>query len=269
MILSSVIIVLGEVLEAAILASIFLALTYHFRQSKRWLLSSLTAGVCFAALYAFSFDHISLWFDGFGQEIINAFFLTALFLCLALFNVLIFSAVRHAALRKPLRWMMALSVCLAITREGSEIYLYLSGYYFSEAGITPVLTGSILGFGIGISVGTLIYYLLVNVSPRFTLNIGFGLILFSAAGMLSQTVRLLIQIDWLPSQDVLWDSSWLISESSVTGRLLYSLIGYEATPTSLEAGFYFSAVVLIFVCHKLVTHSFHSPHHGDEHETTR
>ena len=59
-----------------------------------------------------------------------------------------------------------------------------------------------------------------------------------AAGMSSQAALLLIQADWLPAQLPLWDSSGWLPETSVTGQVLYALVGYEATPTPVQAGFY-------------------------------
>jgi len=77
--------------------------------------------------------------------------------------------------------------------------------------------------------------------------VGLGLLSLVAAGMLSQAVLLLIQADWLPSQLPLWDTSEWLSENSVTGQLLYALIGYEATPTALQAFFYFGGLLLFLV----------------------
>jgi len=110
-----------------------------------------------------------------------------------------------------------------------------------------VLTGSALGAGIGLSFGILIYYLFINLPYRKSLYSGYTLFLFIAAGMLSQAVRLLIQIDWLPAQKIVWDTSSWLDESSVIGRLSYTLIGYEATPTMIEIQFYIAAVSSILI----------------------
>jgi len=75
-------------------------------------------------------------------------------------------------------------------------------------------------------------------------NAGIVLLILIASGMLSQASLLLIQADWLPSQLPLWNSSAFISEKSVVGQLLYAVIGYEATPTPIQAGFYFGGLAL-------------------------
>ena len=63
--------------------------------------------------------------------------------------------------------------------------------------------------------------------------------------MASQASLLLIQADWLPYTVELWDSSALLPEYSVTGQLLYALIGYEANPSLLQVCVYIGAVILI------------------------
>lgn len=247
MILSSVVIVLGEVLEAAILTSIFLSLSLRYETPRYWFAVSLLTGSCFAAFYAFSFDTVSQWFDGFGQEVVNAAILFTIYLCLLLFNTLVFTSKQNRQLKFYLQLIMTVGVSLAITREGSEIFIYLSGFFSSETMAVPVLTGSILGAGIGVSLGILFYYAITSMNTKTSLYVGYTLFLFVAAGMVSQAVRLLIQIDWLPSQEIVWDISSWVDESSVTGRLLFALVGYEATPTAIEIEFYLASVSGILI----------------------
>jgi high-affinity iron transporter len=45
------------------------------------------------------------------------------------------------------------------------------------------------------------------------------------------------------SQLPVWDSSGWISETSVTGQLLYALLGYEATPSLKQLVFYGATLV--------------------------
>jgi len=247
MILSSVIIILGEVLELSILTSLFLALSFRLGISRLWVPYAIITGTIFAIIYALSFDTISQLFDDFGQEVFNAGIQIGIYVCLLIFNTIIFVSYQKPVATKYLKWAMLSGVSLAVTREGSEIYLYISGFVSSEQLITPVLTGSILGAGIGLSLGILIYYLFINLSHRRSLYTGYTLLLFVAAGILLQAVRLLIQIDWLPAQKIVWDTSNWLDESTVTGRLLYTLIGYEATPTPIEIQCYIAAVSCILI----------------------
>jgi high-affinity iron transporter len=56
--------------------------------------------------------------------------------------------------------------------------------------------------------------------------------------MSAQATGLLIQADWISVAGPIWDSSAFIAEDSLTGQLLYALIGYEASPSATEAVIY-------------------------------
>ena len=86
---------------------------------------------------------------------------------------------------------------------------------------------------------------LLNLGRRAAIITGAVLLTLVAAGMASQAAQLLIQADWLPSQYPVWDSSWLVAEQTVTGQLLYALIGYEATPAPLQLFIYAAAILLL------------------------
>ena len=72
MLLNSVVIVLREALEAALMISILLALSRILDIRVRWVAVAIVLGVLSAALYGASLSAISDLFDGVGQEIANA-----------------------------------------------------------------------------------------------------------------------------------------------------------------------------------------------------
>jgi high-affinity iron transporter len=246
MLLSSVILVLREVLEAALLFSLLMALSRRLGISCRWVIVALIVGLLGAAIYGFNIDRVSDWFEGVGQEVVNAFLQIAIY---GLLCVLAAFAVRHnRGFPVPgslMSMLMLASVSLAIVREGSEIMIYLSGFMQVTDLLLPVMVGSAIGAGIGVSVGAVFYYALLNLGRRTAVIIGAVLLGLVAAGMASQAAQLLIQADWLPAQYPIWDSSWLVAEQSVTGQLLYALVGYEATPTPVQLIIYVAAVVLL------------------------
>ncbi|MDH3512827.1 MAG: FTR1 family protein, partial [Gammaproteobacteria bacterium] len=183
--------------------------------------------------------------DGVGQEVVNALIQFAIYCCLMLFAVMF--SMRHGKTPpndRLLARLMIVSVSLAIMREGSEILIYLSSFTSDWALLEPILLGGMVGAGIGISVGALAYYLLSNINRAVSPYISVGVLALVAAGMAGQATLLLIQADWLPAQAALWDSSAWVAENSVTGQLLYALIGYEATPTPIQALAYFGGLLL-------------------------
>lgn len=245
---SALIIILREVLEAMLIISLLLAASGKLGILKRWICVAVFIGLLGAGVYAHFFDVITDAFEGVGQEITNATTLFAISGCLALFNFYIVTQLYGNARLLP-HWagLTALigSIALAITREGAEISIYFSGYLLSPEPLQPVIIGSALGAGIGLSAGALIYYALNSLKHRTSLFTSSLVLLPVAAGMVSQGVNYLMQADIVAAQFPLWDSSSLVPEGSVVGELLYALFSYEATPTPLQIILYLVTVVLI------------------------
>jgi high-affinity iron transporter len=246
MLLSSVIIVLREVLEAALLFSLLMVLSRRLGISLRWVIVALVIGLLTAAIYGFNIDLVSEWFDGVGQEVVNALLQGTIYLLLSALAVITVRFRRGFDVSESLIMMlMFASVTLAIVREGSEIMIYMSGFMQVTDLLLPVMAGSAIGAGIGVSVGAVFYYALLNLGGRTAAITGAVLLILVAAGMASQAAQQLIQADWLPSQYPAWDSSWLLEEQSVTGQLFYALVGYEATPTPLQVFIHIMAIALL------------------------
>jgi high-affinity iron transporter len=246
MLLSSVILVLREVLEAALLFSLLMALSKRLGISYRWVVVALITGLLGAAIYGFNIDRVSGLFDGVGQEVVNAALQIVIYFLLCALVIIAMRRYQGDAVPGQLvTVLMAISVMLAVVREGSEIMIYLSGFLQVKDLLVPVLAGSVIGAGIGLSVGAVFYFALLTIEQRAAVIAGGVLLCLVAAGMASQATQLLIQADWLPSQYPVWDSSWLISEQTVGGQLLYALVGYEATPTPLQLFMYCASLLLI------------------------
>src|SRR5205085_10934600 len=72
------------------------------------------------------------------------------------------------------------------------------------------------------------------------------LVLLLAAGMASQAASFLMQADLLPPLGLdLWDTSFLLSEQSLPGRVLHTLIGYTAQPAGVQLVFYLATLLVI------------------------
>jgi len=142
---------------------------------------------------------------------------------------------------------MAISVALAVTREGSEILIYVSGFVQMSDVLSSVAIGSLAGAAIGFSVGVLFYYLLLAMAPLHALLLSLVLLGLAASGMSAQATGLLIQADWIAIAGPIWDSSAIIAEDSLTGQLMYALVGYEASPSATEAGIYAASAAVMAV----------------------
>lgn len=243
MLINSVILILREVLEAALIVSVFLALSQKLQLSKRWLVMALLLGFVGATIYAINIQIISMAFEGIGQEILNASIHLVIAVGVALFVFTLKSEQNHQ------RILAIISCCvvLAIMREGSEIIIYIQGLIAIPELRVPVIIGSIMGAGIGMSVGVFFYYLIANLSFKNGLRLALFLLVLIAGGMVLQATQLLIQADVISSQHALWNSSSFISERSLVGQLLYALIGYEATPTPVQVYAYIGSLFIMIM----------------------
>ena len=241
MFLNSVVIVLREVLEAAVLVSALLALARSVHLGQRWLWLALPLAAIGVALYASFLAVITDALDGAGQEVLNASLQAGVYLLLLPILVLACSAEGR---RQWLTLLMTLAITCAIVRECAEIHIYVRAFAALGEHAAAVWAGSALGMGIGISAGVLVYGALRAVPQRWALPACCATLALIGAGMIMQATMLLEQVDWLPDQSPLWDSSALLSEQSFVGELLYAVLGYEATPGPLQVSLYLGCLLL-------------------------
>ena len=266
--LATAIIVFREVLEAALIVGIVMAATQGVPNRGFWVGSGIVCGALGAMIVAGFAETLAAAMAGIGQEVFNAGILFAAVLMLGWHNIWmrrhsselagaanrLGAAVRAGA--QPL-WALAFAVGLAVLREGSEVVLFLYGIAAAgQDGAAAMALGGLLGLTAGVAAGAAIYFGLVHIPMRHLFSVTSWLILLLAAGMASQGAAFLMQADLLPSLgQTLWDSSFLLSEQSLTGRVLHTLIGYTAQPAGIQLVFYLATLLIIAGLMRLVGNS--------------
>ena len=239
MLINSFIIILREVFEAALIVSVLLALCQILQLPRRYFLLSFMLGSILAIVYAINISSISMLFEGVGQEIINASLHFISFICL---QILIFS-IASSSSSKMILWAIVGSFSAAFVREGFEIIIYILGFVGIEHLFDSVVAGSFIGAGVGFSIGVFFYYLIVSFNPLNGLRLGLFVLILVSGAMMIQALQLLIQADIIISQVPLWNSSGWVRESSVTGQILYALLGYESTPSPIQVVAYSASLL--------------------------
>jgi high-affinity iron transporter len=263
--LGSAIIVFREVLEAALIIGIIAVATRNLRSRNSWLLGGIVAGVIGSILVALFTGKIAELAEGVGQELFNAIILSLAAAMLAWHNIWMsrhgMQMARNARqlgadVTSGNREMSALAlvVGLAILREGSETALFLYGMLSGgEETLTTVLSGGAIGLLLGTAAGYGLYAGILRIPARHFFAATSALILLLAAAMASQAARFLVQADVLPSLATpLWNSTWLLDNHSMMGRVLHTLIGYEAMPSGIQVTFYVITLILILTGMRLV-----------------
>jgi len=256
--LAALVIVFREIIEAGLIVGIVLAATRGVPRRGLWVGYGLLAGALGACLVAVCAGRIASLFAGAGQELFNAGILLLAVGMLTWHNVWMASHGRVmaremravgaavAAGRKPLA---ALSiVCgVAVLREGSEIVLFL--YSIAASGRTPaaaLAAGGALGLLAGACLSALMYLGLVTVPARHLFRVASGLITLLAAGLAAQAMALVQQAGYFEVLTAtVWDSSWLLGDDSLGGRMVHTLIGYTARPCGAQLAAYLATVVVI------------------------
>jgi high-affinity iron transporter len=244
--LGSLVIVFREVLEAGLIVGIVMAATQGVIGRGRWVGFGIGAGVLGAAVVAAFAGIISQAFEGAGQELFNAGVLGAAVIMLMWHNAWMARHGREitAAMRqvgtdvseggRPLA-ALAVVVGLAVLREGSEVVLFLYGIFTTGTSGASLLAGGLLGIAAGAAFTTLTYFGLLAIPARYIFRVTSWLIALLAAGMAAQAVQFLNNAG---VAEVLvrtvWDTSWALSEASLPGRLLHTLVGYTERPTELQ-----------------------------------
>ncbi len=256
--LSSAIIVFRETLEAALIIGIIAVATRDLRARNAWLGTGIVAGVLGSLLVAVLTGKIADLAEGMGQELFNAGVLGLAASMLAWHNIWM---ARHGmALARDAKQLgqdvssgnremsaLALVVGLAILREGSETALFLYGLLSGgEETVSSVLGGGALGLLAGGLIGYALYIGVLRMPTRIFFSVTNVLILLLAASMASQSARFMVQADMLPSlASPLWNTSRMLDNASLAGRVLHTLMGYEAMPTGIQVVFYVSTLALV------------------------
>lgn len=256
--LVSMIIVFREVMEAGLIVGIILAATQGVVGRGRWIAGGMAAGIAGAGLVAVFAATLSNAFQGAGQEVFTASILgfAVVMLC---WHIAWMS--RHAsgmaaglrqvgqAVRLGQRSLAALAavVAVAVVREGSEVVLFLFGIAAGSHMAAPSLVaGSVAGLALASAVSWLLYRGLVAIPLRRLFSVTNGLIALLAAGMAGQAAAVLHGADLLPAWgEQVWNTSAILPDHSLTGRVLHALVGYSSRPPGIQVAAWLGTLLLM------------------------
>ena len=252
-------IVFREVLEAALIIGIVGAATRGIAGRARFLVSGVVLGLVGSIAVAGGADLIGQLAEGMGQELFNATVLGLAVVMLAWHNIWMSVHGRELAenakqvgaeIRSGAKTLSVLLVVIAVAvlREGSETVLFLYGVALSgEHTVGTMALGGALGLAGGALLGYLVFAGLLRIPLRWFFTATSVLVLLLAAGMASQAARFLIQANVIPSLAApVWDTSGVVSNASVMGKVLQGLVGYDAQPAGMQLAFYVAVILVIW-----------------------
>jgi high-affinity iron transporter len=263
--IGAVIIVFREVIEAGLIVGIILAATQKTPGRMPYIFGGVLAGLIGSAFVAGFAGMLSNALEGAGQEVFNASILGLAVIMLTWHNVWMARHGREMSeelnriggdIRSGSKTLMALAIVVgvAVLREGSEVVLFLYGVLISSgASGLSVFTGGVIGLLMGIALSAVTYSGLVIIPVRYLFRVTSLLIAFMAAGMATQAVAFLEQADLVTKFGrIVWNTSSILPENSIGGRVLHTLLGYTDQPTQLQLIAYLGTLAVIFILMKLL-----------------
>jgi len=248
---------LREGLEASLIVSILFAALRQLGQMGKaravWtgvglaVLGSLIGGV---ALYVFVHEYNDTTFQTIFETI------TYLVAVLLLTTMTFWMQQHSRSLKKEITakatiagsgFALGLLAFTTVGREGLESAFFTLAFAFQTNAIL-LLTGALLGMLSAVGLCVLIYKLGYRLDYRIFFRVMGILLLFFAAGLLSNAVQNMQQLGWLNiGTALLWNTSHILSEESVLGDLLHGIIGYAQAPTVLQGLIYTTYLVIVGV----------------------
>ncbi|MDE3016080.1 MAG: FTR1 family protein [Pseudomonadota bacterium] len=266
--LATIVIVFREIIEAGLVIGIVLAASRGVPRRGFWVTYGIMGGAIGACLVAVFAGSINAAMSGFGQEWFNVTVLLLAVLLLIWHNVWMARHGREIAVQmkavgeavaRGQRSLLALAIVvgIAVLREGSEIVLFLYGIAVSggESAVGMMASGAV-GLALGAGLSALMYSGLLRIPTRHLFTVTGVLIALLAAGMAAQAAFFLQEAQVITSFDrIMWNSSWLVSDGSIAGKILHTLIGYTARPTEMQLMVYVTTLAIIFTLMRLFGHA--------------
>ena len=262
--LATLLIVFREVIEAGLVVGIVLAATRGMAGRGRWVSYGIAGGILGACLVAAFAGSISSAMEGMGQELFNVGILVAAVFMLTWHNVWMARHGREMAMHmkavgaavaagKATFMALAIVVGVAVLREGAEIVLFLYGIAISGKDSAAMMgLGGAIGLTMGMALSATTYFGLVHIPSRHLFKVTGWMLALLAAGMAAQAVSLLEQAQYVTAfSNVVWDTSHILSDGSIAGKTLHTLIGYTSQPTAMQMIVYLATLAVIFTLMRL------------------
>ncbi len=258
--------VFREFLEITILLGLFGAAAHNLKNFKLLMASGMLIGSFGASVIAFFAQYISDSLDGVGSDIFDAviILITVVMLCSTLVWMKFYSRKLRANINSvsegiesgALSNVMLISlISSTIFREGSEIVLLIHSIsMINHEEVFAYLYGFFIGASAGIIFGLSIYFSLFRFAKKYIFPISTFFMTFIAAGLAAEAARIFSNIGVI---DIFgnraWDTSWLVSDLSITGKILKAILGYSARPKVIEVLFYLGTILIIIILGKVFT----------------
>ncbi len=133
----------------------------------------------------------------------------------------------------------------AVVREGLETALFLYATVSADAGFAGGF-GALTGLALAVILGYGLYRGSVRLDLRRFFVVTGALLVFVGAGLLAGGLHELQEIGLLPTiVDQVWNTTGVLDPAHGAGAALHALMGYNASPSLLEAMAYWAYLLVV------------------------
>jgi len=255
------IVTLREGIEAALIVSILLAYLKQLGRTDRahvvWWGTALAIGL--SAVVGTVIFAVGAEFEGTAEQVFEGLVtLTAV----SVLTWMIFWMRRQGArIKSDLQekvdtalvaggFALAALAFTAVLREGIETALFLfaaaKGTAVDAGGVAGQVTGAVLGLGLAVVLGVLLYRGGIRMNLRTFFRVTGSILIVVAAGLFAYSVHELQEAGWFPLLTATaFDLTETLPDDSGVGAVLRGLVGYNADPSTLELFAWLGYVILV------------------------
>lgn len=248
---------LRETLEASLLIGVVLG-QLHMTRNRQYVIYvwlGAASGVLTSILLAILFQEFSQGFTGRLHYLYEGFFmiLGACFVTWMMWwlhrnshaheQYIRDTVDQHVLQQYPFGIFML--VFLAVAREGIETIIFLQATFFAVQNVWHSVS-AILGILLAIVLAYLLFKSIISLSVRTFFTVVHVLLLFFAAGLVAHGVHELQEAGLIPMlHEHVWDTNYLLDETSIIGQMAKALFGYNGNPSLLEACSYIAYIFVV------------------------
>jgi high-affinity iron transporter len=135
---------------------------------------------------------------------------------------------------------------VAVLREGIELALFATASVFAS-GVSETVLGALIGLAFASLLGWGLYRATIKLNLRRFFQVTSILLVLFAAGLVAHGMHEFNEAGLIPGVvEHLWDTNWLLDETSLAGQMLKTLFGYNGNPSLTEVISYATYFVVLF-----------------------
>lgn len=240
MLINTLIYLLKALLPVVILLGLLMSVFHTAIFNRRFVINVIALTFVFSFIVLWQYQAIAMIFNGNGLEFYAMFTL-----------VLVYIFVVGAAFIQSLQYyqsqLFIATLVLFSVLKITEFLHYVINVVPQLQQLDSALLAIVLGLGICTSIGILFFFSVLFMKRYMFRHLPIILLSWFICGLWLSIGQILMQIDWISSSDILWNSAELIAETSVVGYFLTALTGYDAAPTLAQFLCFIGALLVVLV----------------------